>query len=233
MGKKNSEFDDYALEYRDIHTKNVRRVSGVDSDYFCEYKIREIFDRQYIRKDSTWLDLGCGDGTTAKYIKKYFPDCKYIGIDVSQKSIEIARKRYGEDNIAFDYYDGEKIPYEDNSFDIVFIACVLHHITPKNRPLLLQECHRVLKLGGKIIVFEHNPYNPVTRKMVNTCIFDENAILITARELSDLFRMIGLEGKIQYTIFFPRKKMFSSLLRLEKYFRKIPLGGQFYGVFEQ
>ena len=42
------------------------------SDYFSEYKIQEIASR-YPKAPAKWLDLGCGDGLTAFFIKKYFP----------------------------------------------------------------------------------------------------------------------------------------------------------------
>lgn len=45
------EFDEYAEDYRTIHTKNIQKVSGQDSDYFREYKIRELFDQKLIPQD--------------------------------------------------------------------------------------------------------------------------------------------------------------------------------------
>ena len=45
MGQK-AEFDRFAENYREIHTKNIQGISGVDSDYFCRYKV-EIVKKEW------------------------------------------------------------------------------------------------------------------------------------------------------------------------------------------
>ena len=50
---------------------------------------------------------------------------------------------------------------------------------------LFDELHRVLAVGGMVIVFEHNPMNPLTVRAVNNCPFDENAVLVNARTLAN------------------------------------------------
>jgi ubiquinone/menaquinone biosynthesis C-methylase UbiE len=235
MKNNQAEFDEFAQDYRTIHTKNIGDVSGTDSNYFSEYKIKEIFLRKIVREDSSFLDLGCGDGISSEYIEKYFPKSSYIGIDVSEKSIYEARKNYTENvRREFGVYDGENIPFDDKTFDVVYIACVMHHIEPVKRDGILRECRRVLKSDGKIIIFEHNPYNPVTMKMVNTCPFDENAVLLKAKETKALLKRAGFSGiKLKYTIFFPRKGIFNKILGLEKYFSWTKMGGQYYCVAEK
>lgn len=230
----NHEFDRFATDYREIHTQNIGKVSGVDSDYFSEYKIKELYERKNVSGQGHMLDLGCGDGNTFKYIKKYFPCMKYRGIDVSEECILKARGQTEENEyVEFQCYDGEKIPYEDDSFDVIFIACVLHHIRLAHRKGILKECYRVLKQKGKIIVFEHNPYNPVTMRMVNTCPFDEDAVLVKPKECKYLFSEIGMHGSIRYTIFIPRKSFLKKLIGVEKMLGRILFGGQYYGVFQK
>ena len=80
-------------------------------------------------------------------------------------------------------YDGGDIPLEAGSFDLVFSACVFHHIEGGEHVGIFQQLRRLLKPTGHIVTFEHNPINPVTRYMVATCPFDENAVLIPAAEL--------------------------------------------------
>ena len=67
------QFDKFAEDYREIHTENVLKVSGADSDYFTEYKIAEI--SKFINNGKVWLDFGCGDGNSARFILKY---CKAL-----------------------------------------------------------------------------------------------------------------------------------------------------------
>ncbi|MBE7069036.1 MAG: class I SAM-dependent methyltransferase [Ruminococcaceae bacterium] len=225
----NEIFDKCSENYRAIHTENIGKVSGADSDYFSEYKIREILDR-YPETPAKWLDLGCGDGLTAVFVRKYFPKTEYHGLDISVNSIEKANKR-GLEGPLFHLYDGEKIPFEDNTFDVVFMACVMHHISPGQREGILNEIRRVLKVDGKLIVFEHNTYNPVTRKLVNDCIFDNDAILVNQKEFGLLLKKTGYKNiKRRYTIFFPRKKAFGWLLPLEKHLSWCMFGGQYYYV---
>ena len=80
---------------------------------------------------------------------------------------------------------------------------------------------------GSLFVFEHNPFNPVTRRIVNTCPFDRGAVLLRPKEVSDLVRGTGLETKERgYCLFFPG--FLRGLRRLEKYLFWLPLGGQYY-----
>ena len=99
---------------------------------------------------------------------------------------------------------------------------------------IIRECRRVLKPGGKLTIFEHNTYNPVTRKVVNDCIFDEDAILLSSREAERRMRQARMHNiECRYTIFFLRKGIFKKFIPLEKYLSKIPLGGQYYITSEK
>ena len=84
----------------------------------------------------------------------------------------------------------------------------------------------MLKPSGKIIVFEHNPLNPVTRRMVDTCPFDENAVLLYSHETIDRCKRIGFrKNNRRFTIFSPRKKVFEKLVLFESKLAWLPMGG--------
>ena len=95
------------------------------------------------------LDLGCGNGRLLESFRGNAVE--YVGIDNSSRLIDEARKKYpGNEFLAF---DGFKIPFEDNHFDLIFCIAVLHHIPGRQmRNDFLQEALRVLKPGGKIIL---------------------------------------------------------------------------------
>ena len=57
----------------------------------------------------------------------------------------------------------------------------------------------MLKPGGMLFVFEHNPLNPLTRHAVNTCVFDENAHLILARTMNNRVRKAGFARRARST----------------------------------
>lgn len=228
----NEIFDKCSEDYREMHTENIGKFSGTDSEYFSEYKIKEIYDR-YPETPGKWLDLGCGDGLAGIYVNKYYPNTGYYGIDISGNSINKAKK-LNLQNASFLLYDGESIPFEDNTFDVIYLACVMHHIIPSQRDGILNECKRVLKENGKLIIFEHNTYNPVTRKLVNDCIFDNDAILVNEKSLRKMLKKLGYKNiKRRYTIFFPRKKIFNWLIPLEKHLSWCMFGGQYYCVAEK
>ena len=84
-----------------------------------------------------------------------------------------------------------------------------------------------------MIIFEHNPKNPVTMKVVNTCVFDEDAILLHYSECRKRLEECGFRNiRKRYTIFSPRKGIFNKMLGMEKALSWIPLGGQYYVVAE-
>jgi len=225
--RKFDDFDEWVSEYRDIHNNNIK-ISGTDSNYFSEFKIIKVKEHEHNSENIKILDLGCGDGNSEIYFRKYFPSAKIYGIDISEKSIAIAKSR----NIPecyFNVYDGENIPYDDNVFDIIFIAGVLHHIDEKYHHSILKSCYRVLKNSGRIYVFEHNPYNPITRKIVKDCVFDKDAKLVTAKNISEKLKNVGFNfTNINYTIFFPRFKFFKYLIAYERYLKWCALGAQYY-----
>lgn len=126
-------------------------------------------------------------------------------------------------------YDGEKIPLPDDSVDLVFVACVFHHVPPEQHISLMKECFRCLKAGGKIYVFEHNPWNPMTQWIVRHDKGDEDAILINSCKMKQRLKKAGFSSaKSRFTIFMPRKGFFKKLCFLEKCFSWIPIGAQYY-----
>jgi ubiquinone/menaquinone biosynthesis C-methylase UbiE len=219
------DFDRHAKNYRDTHSDNVR-LSGADSFYFAEHKVKLLAQFESDNKYRL-LDLGCGDGTTEKYIHQYFPSIQCDGIDVSEASLaEAARKNIHA--ASFTLYDGEVIPFEDNFFDIVFVAAVFHHIDFSLHDALIQEIYRVLKPGGRVYFFEHNPLNPVTRYFVSTCVFDKDAKLLGHGYSKKLLKAHTFRNVlVKFILFFPRKKIFSGLLKHEDKLGWFPLGGQY------
>jgi hypothetical protein len=90
----------------------------------------------------------------------------------------------------------------------------------------------MLKDKGIFFIFEHNPYNPVTRKIVKDCIWDADAILLKTKETVSLTEDKGFKLKDKkYTLFFPA--YLSGFRFLEKYMGFLPLGGQYYIIAEK
>ena len=222
------DFDPYAKDYRSIHTNNIK-ITGVDSFYFAEMKVKMLteFENNSVVKV---LDVGCGDGATEVFMNKYFTAWNIYAIDISAKSIEETKSKNIK-GCEFRLYDGKNIPFEDNTFDVIFMAGVLHHIDFSLHHGILQEINRVLKTNGRFYLFEHNPLNPVTKHLVNTCVFDKDARLLKIAYALQLFKKnnFNVQNK-KFIIFFPRKGILSKFIFLEKHLQWLPLGGQYFIV---
>jgi Methylase involved in ubiquinone/menaquinone biosynthesis len=223
------DFDEFAANYRSIHTANIE-LSGADSFYFAKMKVQLLQGLEH-NEDLRVLDVGCGDGSTEVFMKQFFPSWKIDGIDVSEKSIT-ASKSKEIPAVTFQWYDGTHMPFDNEVFDLVFMAGVLHHIDFSLHRQLIAEIYRVTKKGGRFYLFEHNPLNPVTRHLVKTCVFDRSAKLLKHGYTSRLLRSGNFKVvRKWFIIFFPRKRIFAAFIFLEKYLRKIPLGGQYFIVY--
>jgi SAM-dependent methyltransferase len=105
-------------------------------------------------------------------------------------------------------------------------ACVFHHIPPQDRLHWTRELNRVLKPGAQFFIYEHNPLNPLTRKVVRDCEFDEDAILLPLQESRELLLQAGFDDiSHDYIVFFPR--ILGFLRPIERLLRSLPLGAQY------
>ena len=222
-----TEFDRFADQYYELHTQYTK-YSGEDPDFFFEYKIRDVATAlpESLDKPINILDFGTGIGSSVPYLKKYFSVSELTGIDVSRRSLGIARPRFP--GLAhYVVVSGETLPFRDAQFDLVFTSCVFHHIPHRAHLPIFREIHRVLKKDGDFFLFEHNPRNPLTVRTVKACPFDENAELIDAKPMSVRLREAGfVTTTLRYRLFFPG--FLRQLRSLEKYMMWIPLGAQYY-----
>ena len=220
-----SSFDQFARDYRAIHNENVGRF-GFDSLYFIRLRLRWL-SRYENDEPLQALDLGCGDGMSALLMQQQFPRWQIEAIDISAESIALAKaKNIANTNVVL--YEGKVLPYADNSFDIVYIGVVLLHIPPAQRPAFFTEIYRVLKPGGRLYIFDHNPYNPATKYLVKLCVFDSQAHLLTARNTQQFCTTAGLQLlRTRFMVFIPAIGFFKKLLKLEHWFCRLPIGGQY------
>jgi 2-polyprenyl-6-hydroxyphenyl methylase/3-demethylubiquinone-9 3-methyltransferase len=100
------------------------------------------------------LEVGCGGGILTEEIAKM--GFITTGIDPSQKSLDIAMKHAKENNLKIVYKKGtgENLPFQTNSFDVVFCCDVLEHV--RDLPKVISEISRILKNGG---IFIYDTFN--------------------------------------------------------------------------
>lgn len=92
------------------------------------------------------LDLGCGRGDSVDQFRRHSEDVDWIGVDIAD-SQEVEQRR--RKDATFVTYDGEHVPFSDQSFDLVYSRQVLEHVPD---PLgHLREIARVLRVGGAFV----------------------------------------------------------------------------------
>ena len=99
------------------------------------------------------LDIGCGSGFLANQIKTIFPKANIYGIDISQKALALAKKKYPK--IKFIYADAQaRLPFNNNFFELVISGEHIEHLV--NTDHYLKEINRVTKTNGVLIITTPN-----------------------------------------------------------------------------
>lgn len=124
--------------------------------YFMRRKAVSI--KKIIPVGSRCLDIGCGTGTMERLVNNHFSEM--IGFDPSPTQIGQAKK-LGLKNCKFMVGNSTSLPYLDNSFDAILLVNVMHHIDPDKHIKTLAEAFRVMKKGGILLTYEHNPLHPL------------------------------------------------------------------------
>jgi ubiquinone/menaquinone biosynthesis C-methylase UbiE len=109
------------------------------------------------RNNLAVLDVGCGTGTQLDLYRR--PGCRLAGIDLSPAMLAVARRKLGA-AAELHLGDASQMPLPAAVFDLVTIVLVLHEMPPLLRSSVLQECRRVVKPEGRIMLMDYHfgPY---------------------------------------------------------------------------
>jgi len=217
-------FDLYAGEY-DAALEMGISVSGEDKNYFANARVKYL-PRRLKKYDCVPLrivDFGCGTGSAIPFLIKFFPNAFVLGVEISSKSIELAKKLHKSSCVEFRQADSS---WADGSFDLVFCNGVFHHIPPESRHHALMQIKDALKPNGLFAFWENNPWNPGTRIVMSRIPFDRDAETISPLAARSLLRKAGFSvTESTSTFYFPR--ILSLLRPLEGFLEKLPLGAQY------
>jgi len=225
-GESQVSFDDYVETYRSEIDDSIGFI-GQDVDFFIEIKaelLLKLAKKNFgdLSKVKV-LDIGSGVGLVDRFLKNEIKDL--YGVDVEEGVVEKAK--FNNPEVNYRLYDGAKLPFDDNTFDLCFAINVMHHVPPGMWENFSREMHRVLKPGGIAAVFEHNPLNPLTRLAVARCEFDRDAVLLNHGKIKSLFKSAGLKVfDDSYIVFFPFKAKF--FRGIEAFLGWLPMGAQHY-----
>jgi SAM-dependent methyltransferase len=226
-----SEFDAYASGYTGGHENRVKAMLGKGLDDFVEIKaewlLRDL--RSLVSADElgSLLDFGCGTGVLLRVLRRLGYEGALEGCDVSRRMLAEARSTWPGGPIPPMHQMVEgRCERPDASFDVIVSSGVFHHIPRSERAESYDELVRLTKPGGRIYIFEHNPYNPLTRWVVNRTRIDADAVLLAPREVREGLSMAGaVELETDYLMFLPpRWRRFRGV---DRFLRRVPMGGQY------
>jgi SAM-dependent methyltransferase len=225
-----AEFDKHAAGYDGGIDNSVKRMMG-DADSFIAVKARWLLRHEpgLSAGSLRLLDYGCGAGDLMRVLAGMGTRAMFTGCDVSAGMMDEAGRRWPT---AFGpapelaLQEGARTPFADGQFDVAVISAVLHHVPPAERPAVYAELGRVLRPGGRLYVFEHNPRNPLVRYVIARTPIDADAILLDVREVRQGLRGAGrYELATDYLMFMPPGMAFLSVV--DRALTWLPLGAQY------
>lgn len=213
-------FDDYTANYS-AQLKEQTKLFTSDDAYFAQYKVN--ITKALTNTPARILEFGCGIGRNISFLKTAYPGAEIYGSDISLESLAVAR----EMNPQVQFIPEAELAGRNERFDLIFIAGVYHHIPCSERSSVTKQLYDRLAPGGELMIFEHNPYNPITRRIVSSCPYDKGVVLLSPKSLSQFIVDAGFSLFHRgYCLFFP--PWLPYLSKLEPYLRWLPLGGQYW-----
>lgn len=168
-------------------------------------RLRQILNLAPLNDVNSVLDVGCGHGFITSMIAKN-TKARVTGTDFSKSAVSQAGEFYKLPNLSFVDGDAKKLPFDDNSFDLVVSSEIIEHIPgPQD---VIEEFYRVVKPGGLVLITTPNPWNPqmpirALLKKLNILkkkqIFD---VPISPFKLNDMVEEAGFKIKKRKSAFF-------------------------------
>ena len=156
----------------------------------------------------TILDIGCGGGATLKRLLERSRDAQVYGIDISEESVAKARKVNAKEldkQVFVCQGSAEKLPYEDNKFDLV-TAVETVYFWP-NLPSCLQEVNRVLKPGGRFVI--------MVEVVDNNSKWTDLVEGMTAYQPRELQAMLNEAGFV-HTVIYRKRPSYATIIGVRK-----------------
>lgn len=205
---------------------------------YCRPKIdlvKTLVELLKLGGDEKILDVGCGNGDALIAIRNEYKHRGMLyGVDIAEGILEKAIEANNKAGTAIKFFPGDarKLKFPDNCFDIVMLKHVLHNVS--GYPKAIQECHRVLKDGGKLAIVINSKKTRLIFKKLEPKI----AKILGVNFIPDADHNLVLEnipGKLKAFETMRAKRM-TSVLRLTKadpYLNYIDSSRDFWGKIEE
>lgn len=227
MKSQNSEFDAYADGYAAGMENPLKKIVGKNPNEFLMPKIHiltELFE--YQRTTPRVLDFGCGTGEMLALLAQAKPEWTLIGADISQQMIKEAEKRHLILKQNATFLNIDQAVNGTNKYDVIYASCVFHHIAPGEWVKMLKVIANCLEKNGALVIFEHNPWNPITKWVVNHTEIDKNANLFSAATAGSLIKEAGMYiEKTKHFMYLPPSMAMAGFV--DRLLGGLPLGGQY------
>jgi ubiquinone/menaquinone biosynthesis C-methylase UbiE len=173
-----------AEEIWDHRSKTYDKLYWVQNSQF----LKQFIDICSLNKSLDVLDIGSGTGKISQTIAPFVNSV--TGIDISDKMIENANNQNQFDNVCYVKMNVEATDFPSDKFDLVTARMVFHHV--KNLKKGFQECYRVLKKGGQMVVSEGVPPDyEVKEQYAKIFEFKEDRHIFYESDLINLMHDVG------------------------------------------
>ena len=214
---------DLAAEYEDLLNRGIS-LSGEDRLFFVRGRVGDLATQLPRHDVRRILDFGCGIGDTSRHLAEVFPRAEVLGVDNAEKALAWARERHGSARVGFASLDTFA---ERSGFDLCYVNGVFHHIVPERRPEVARRLLEALRPGGRLALFENNPWNPGARMVMRRIPFDRDAIPLAPPTTRRLLAGAGFECRgTRFLFYFPRP--LAALRPTERFLARVPLGAQYW-----
>lgn len=155
-----------------------KQYDNFAEDFSVNQKVQNQINREEMYKmigenisNKKVLDLACGDGIDAEYYRSL--GASVVGIDSSEKLIEIAKEKYPE--VSFTCGLAEELPFVDQEFDAVYSKYAI--MTSPNMNPIFDQVYRVLKKGGEFVYLVTHPFRQfMERKDLSSDYFSQTVV---------------------------------------------------------
>ena len=166
-----SDDDNYATYRREC----LNKVLDAAKKYGVGFKGKDV------------LDLGCYDGAISSgYLDA---GARFVyGVDIDAPAVKTAQQKFRDSRLDFRISDVKGLPLDDQTVDTIFCYDVFEHV--ENPAPILEECHRVLRPGGKMLIGTWGWYHPFAPHLWSTMpvpwahvLFSEKTMLRTCKRV--------------------------------------------------